>query len=67
VKTAQLMISTGENVNKPVKKSSIRPGGPLSAKKDADVRPTASQQRLLQILITGTETKEPNVLAAGRL
>jgi hypothetical protein len=61
------MISTGENVNKPVKKSSIRPGGPLSAKKDADVRLTASQQRLLQILIAGTETKEPNVLAAGRL
>ncbi|MBP5956939.1 hypothetical protein ICA16_14800 [Pseudomonas anatoliensis] len=35
--------------------------------RSGEVALTASQQRLLQLLVAGTETEEPTLLAAGRL
>lgn len=50
-------------MRKVIKKSHTKKSSPSSDNKSDDVKLTASQQRLLQILITGTETEEPSLLA----
>jgi hypothetical protein len=57
------MTSFGGNMRKVIKKSHTKKSSPSSDNKSDDVKLTASQQRLLQILITGTETEEPSLLA----
>jgi hypothetical protein len=67
VKTVQLTINTGGEMSKSTKKPSSRKDILPLGKKSGKITLTASQRRLLQLLITGTESEEPNVLAAGRL
>ncbi|PAW50400.1 hypothetical protein CKQ80_06200 [Pseudomonas moraviensis] len=67
MKTVQLSINTGGEMSKSTKKPSSRNEIPPLGKKSDEITLTASQRRLLQLLIKGTESEEPNVLAAGRL
>jgi hypothetical protein len=67
VKTVQLTINTGGKMSKSTKKPSARKDILPRGRKSGEVTLTTSQRRLLQLLITGTESEEPNVLAAGRL
>ena len=54
-------------MSKSTKKPSSTKQIPPLGKKSGEITLTASQRRLLQLLIKGTESEEPNVLAAGRL
>ena len=54
-------------MSKSTKKPSSRNEIPPLGKKSDEITLTASQRSLLQLLIKGTESEEPNVLAAGRL
>ncbi|WP_223547497.1 hypothetical protein [Pseudomonas sp. A-B-19] len=50
-------------MRKVIKKSPTRKSSRLTEKKTAAVELTASQQRLLQILVTGIDGEEPSLLA----
>jgi hypothetical protein len=57
------MTSSGGKMRKVIKKSPTRKSSRLTEKKTAAVELTASQQRLLQILVTGIDGEEPSLLA----
>jgi hypothetical protein len=67
VKTVQITINSGGNMSKSEKKAPTRKGSLPRSRKSGEVLLTASQNRLLKLLETGTDTEEPSVLAAGRL
>ncbi|VVP23114.1 MULTISPECIES: hypothetical protein [Pseudomonas] len=54
-------------MSKSTKKPSPEKIARFNGRKSGEVALTASQQRLLQLLVAGTETEEPTLLAAGRL
>ncbi|TPG80326.1 hypothetical protein EAH78_03700 [Pseudomonas arsenicoxydans] len=59
----QLVTSSGGNMRKVIKRSSSRKSSRTTQDKTIAVELTASQRRLLQILVTGTEADEPSLLA----
>ncbi|MBP5944835.1 hypothetical protein ICA15_04400 [Pseudomonas sp. P116] len=63
----QLTINAGSKMSKSTKKPSPEKIARFNGRKSGEVALTASQQRLLQLLVAGTETEEPTLLAAGRL
>ncbi|HWH89318.1 MAG TPA: hypothetical protein VNV36_21425 [Pseudomonas sp.] len=66
MKTNQLLFKTGGDMKKAKQRPPEAWVRSLKTKRLADHELTASQRRLLQLLITGIED-EPSVLAAGRL
>jgi|CXWL01.2.fsa_nt_gi hypothetical protein len=63
VTTVQLVTSNGGNMRKVIKRASTRKSSRTTEDKTTAVELTASQRRLLQILVTGTEADEPSLLA----
>lgn len=66
MKIAQLMINSGGKMSKSSKKSPTKKSSSALARKQTALVLTDSQRRILQILATGIEGEEPNVLAGRR-
>jgi hypothetical protein len=66
VKTAQLIIKTGGNVRKVIKKSSPKKRSSETEDKPPAAELSANQRRFLQILVEGGIEGEPDVLAGRR-
>ncbi|WP_213937605.1 hypothetical protein [Pseudomonas sp. dw_612] len=62
MKTAQLMIKTGGDMRKAIKKSPIKKRSSETQNKPVTAELSANQRRFLQILVEGIEG-EPDVLA----
>jgi hypothetical protein len=60
VKSVQLVIKSGGNMRKTIKKSPTK-----REQKQVVVQPSANQRRLLELLITGIEAEEPVGVLAG--
>ncbi|MGE8151497.1 hypothetical protein ACQKP5_09650 [Pseudomonas vancouverensis] len=63
MKIVQLLIISGGKMRKEIKKSPTRKNSRSAENKTTSVKLSASQQRLLQILATGIEGEEPDLLA----
>jgi hypothetical protein len=60
------MTNKGGEMRKMIKKSSSRKRSPTTENKNVVAELTDSERRLLQLIATGIEGEEPNVLAGRR-